>query len=67
MHTTSLVAAQDPKWDQVANIKEAATRLAQMQRTQGASKAFVFIDACYRTHCMSSPMSFSAWRWPPVR
>ena len=54
MHTTSLVAAQDPKWDQVANIKEAATRLAQMQRTQGATKAFVFIDACYRTHSLSS-------------
>jgi hypothetical protein len=54
MHTTSLVAAQDPKWDQVENIKEAATRLAQMQRTQGATKAFVFIDACYRTHSLSS-------------
>jgi hypothetical protein len=54
MHTTSLVAAQDPNWDQVENIKEAATRLAQMQRTQGATKAFVFIDACYRTHSLSS-------------
>jgi len=54
MHTTSLAAAQDPKWDQVENIKEAATRLAQMQRTQGATKAFVFIDACYRTHSLSS-------------
>jgi hypothetical protein len=54
MSTTSLVAAQDPKWDQVENIKEAATRLAQMQRTQGATKAFVFIDACYRTHSLST-------------
>jgi hypothetical protein len=54
MSTTSLVAAQDPKWDQVANIKEAATRLAQMQRTQGATKAYVFIDACYRTHSLST-------------
>jgi hypothetical protein len=54
MSTTSLVAAQDPKWDQVENIKEAATRLAQMQRTQGATKAFTFIDACYRTHSLSS-------------
>ena len=54
MSTTSLVAAQDPKWDQVDNIKEAATRLAQMQRTQGATKAFTFIDACYRTHSLSS-------------
>jgi hypothetical protein len=54
MSTTSLVAAQDPKWDQVENIKEAATRLAQMQRTQGATKAYVFIDACYRTHSLST-------------
>jgi hypothetical protein len=54
LSTTSLVAAQDPKWDQVENIKEAATRLAQMQRTQGATKAFSFIDACYRTHSLSS-------------
>jgi hypothetical protein len=50
----NLVAADDPKWDQVENIKEAATRLAQIQRTQGATKAFTFIDACYRTHSLSS-------------
>jgi hypothetical protein len=54
MSTTSLVAAQDPDWDQVANIKDAALRLAQMQRTQGASRAFTFIDACYKTHSLSS-------------
>jgi hypothetical protein len=54
LSTTSLVAARDPDWDQVANIKDAATRLAQIQRTQGATKAFVFIDACYRTHSLSS-------------
>jgi hypothetical protein len=52
--TTSLVAAHDPDWDQVANIKEAALHLAQLQKTQGASKAFTFIDACYRTHSLSS-------------
>lgn len=50
----SLAAAQDPKWDQVENIKDAALRLAQIQRTQGATKAFTFIDACYRTHSLSS-------------
>ena len=54
MSTTSLVAAQDPQWDQVENIKEAAKRLAQMQRTQGATKAFEFIEACYRTHSLST-------------
>ena len=51
---TLAAAAQDPDWDQVENIKDAALRLAQMQRTQGATKAFIFIDACYRTHSLSS-------------
>lgn len=51
---TSAAAAQDPDWNQVDNIKDAALRLAQIQRTQGASKAFAFIDACYRTHSLSS-------------
>jgi len=41
-----------PGWDQVANIKEAALHLANMQRTQGANRAFQFIDACYRTHSL---------------
>jgi len=52
--STSLAAANDPDWNQVDNIKEAATHLAQLQRTQGATKAFAFIDACYRTHSLSS-------------
>jgi cytosine/adenosine deaminase-related metal-dependent hydrolase len=43
-----------PDWDQVANIKDAALRLAQMQRTRGATKTFEFIDACYKTHGLSS-------------
>jgi hypothetical protein len=47
-------AAGGPDWDQVENIKDAATRLAQMQRTQGATRAFAFIDACYKTHSLSS-------------
>lgn len=51
---TPFAAAEAPDWDQVANIKEAAQRLAQMQRTQGATRAFAFIDACYRTHRLSS-------------
>jgi hypothetical protein len=54
LHTTSLAAAQVPEWDQVENIKDAATRLAVIQRTQGATKAFAFIDACYRTHSLST-------------
>ncbi len=50
----AMAAASKPDWDQVANIKDAATRLAQMQRTQGATRAFKFIDACYKTHSLSS-------------
>jgi len=50
----AMAAAGEPDWDQVANIKDAATRLAQMQRTQGATRAFKFIDACYKTHSLSS-------------
>ena len=50
----AMAAAGEPDWDQVANIKDAATRLAQMQRTQGATRAFAFIDACYKTHSLSS-------------
>ena len=51
---TNVCGAAEPDWDQAANIKDAATRLAQIQRTQGATKAFQFIDACYRTHRLSS-------------
>ena len=51
---SALAAAEDPDWDQVANIKEAAGRLAQMQRTQGATRAFAFIDACYKTQSLNS-------------
>src|SRR5262249_39364288 len=47
-------AAEVPDWDQAANIKDAALRLAEMQRTQGATRAFEFINACYKTHSLSS-------------
>ena len=50
----AMAAAGEPDWDQVANIKDAATRLAHMQRTQGATRAFAFISACYKTHSLSS-------------
>jgi len=52
--TASYAAAHSPDWDQVENIKEAAQRLALIQRREGATKAFSFIDACYRTHSLSS-------------
>lgn len=52
--TAPASAYTKPDWDQVANIKEAARRLADMQRSQGATGAFKFIDACYRTHSLSA-------------
>jgi hypothetical protein len=47
-------AAAKPDWDQSANIKDAAQRIAEIQRTQGASKAFDYISDCYKTHSLSS-------------
>ncbi len=52
--SAGIASARDPDWDQVENIKDAARRLAVLQRTQGATKVFAFIDACYRTHSLSS-------------
>jgi hypothetical protein len=46
-------AQSPPEWDQIANIKDAATRLAALQGRRGASRAYEFIDACYRTHMLS--------------
>ena len=43
-----------PDWDQSANIKDAAQRIAEIQRTQGATKAFNYIEDCYKTHSLSS-------------
>jgi hypothetical protein len=53
---TAPVHAQ-PDWDQVANVKDAATRLGKLQKRQGASKAFQFIVACYKTHGMATKYS----------
>jgi hypothetical protein len=52
--SAGIASARDPDWDQVENVKDAARRLAVLQRTQGATKVFAFIDACYRTHSLSS-------------
>jgi hypothetical protein len=58
-----IASAQAPKsaqkWDQVANIKEMATHIGNVQRNQGADKAMSFIDACYRTHSLGSVYSKS--------
>ena len=52
--TAACAAFEKPDWDQKANIKEAALRLAELQRTKGATQAFEFIDACYRTQSLNS-------------
>jgi hypothetical protein len=52
--TPAIAAPAKPDWDQVANIKDAALRIAEIQRTQGASKAFDYISDCYKTHSLSS-------------
>lgn len=46
--------AAKPAWDQEANLKDAATRLAALQRRSGASGVLKFLDACYRTHLLAS-------------
>jgi hypothetical protein len=46
-----------PTWDQAANIRDAAARIAKLQRAQGAQAAMNFIDACYRTHSLAEAYS----------
>ncbi len=44
-------------WDRAANIKDAAERIARIQRVKGAEGAIKFIDACYRTHGLAENYS----------
>lgn len=44
-------------WDQPANIRDAAERIAKIQRGKGADAAIKFIDACYRTHSLAERYS----------
>jgi hypothetical protein len=59
--TSGLAKAEAPKgqpsWDRIGNIKEMAQHIGNVQRNQGAEKAMGFIDACYRTHSLSSAYS----------
>jgi hypothetical protein len=57
--TFAQVPKSSAKWDQVANIKDMATHIGNVQRGQGADKAMSFIDACYRTHSLGSVYSKS--------
>jgi hypothetical protein len=51
----ALPAVASPKidWDRAENVKQAATRLGEIQRRQGASKAYEFILNCYKTHSLA--------------
>jgi hypothetical protein len=50
-------AAPKYDWDRVANVKEAARQIGEIQAAQGADKAFQFINACYKTHSLASAYS----------
>ncbi len=54
--TSSKANAEDetPAWDQIATIRGAAERLGRLHRALGAKAAYDLIDACYRTHSLSS-------------
>jgi hypothetical protein len=51
---TTQVSAAPGKWDHAANIKDAATRLANLHRREGSPGVLKFLDACYRTHLLAS-------------
>ena len=44
-------------WNHVANIKDAAKRLAALHRREGSAGVLKFLDACYRTQMLSSEFS----------
>ncbi len=47
-------AAAKETWNHVANIKDAATRLAALHNREGSTGVLKFLDACYRTQMLSS-------------
>ena len=50
-------AAPAYDWDRVANVKNAATQIGEIQARGGADQAFRFISACYKTHSLASAYS----------
>jgi hypothetical protein len=41
-------------WNHIANIKDAANRLAELHKREGSTGVLKFLDACYRTHMLAS-------------
>jgi hypothetical protein len=56
MLTSAPVAAKE-NWDHVANIKDAAIRLAALHKREGSAGVLKFLDACYKTQLLSSKFS----------
>jgi hypothetical protein len=53
----SPAAGAKETWDHVANIKDAATRLAALHNREGSTGVLKFLDACYRTQMLASEFS----------
>lgn len=45
------------EWDQIDNIKNAASRIARIQRIKGAEAALQLISDCYKTHTLFTDYS----------
>ena len=54
---TGQAAPFKPTWDQAANIREAAQRLGNLQRSRGAKGTYDFIAACYKTQGLAENYS----------
>jgi hypothetical protein len=50
-------ASAKETWNHVANIKDAAKRLATLHKREGSAGVLKFLDACYRTQMLSSEFS----------
>lgn len=55
--SVAVPAAAKETWDHVANIKDAATRLAELHKREGSPGVLKFLDACYRTQMLASEFS----------
>lgn len=51
---SSPAAAASEGWDHRTNITDAAKRLVVLHRREGSNGVLKFLDACYKTHLLSS-------------
>ncbi len=57
LSVASPAATAKEDWNHVANIKDAATRLAILHKREGSPGVLKFLDACYRTQLLASKFS----------